>query len=375
MSKKIGRNDPCWCGSGLKYKKCHWNRVREKPVQEYEIRNELRKLFNQKYCLHPDASPHTCGRRIVKAHTIQRKGGLNRIAGNGHVYTFLLGPTHAKGRDTVALPELIGINEASTFMGFCNFHDNKTFEPIENDTFESNQHHAFLLAYRAICREVYEIASAPEMVTLFRSLDKGRSASEQKNLQETLDAFKSSFDNDFREIQLYKTAYDRALQRSDFSEVRYYVVRFDCIPDVLCSGAMHPQFEFQGTLLQDLRTYGTLPDHLSFSLITTDTGGAAVFSWLGENRASEKFVKSLASLSNDLLPHTILRFTFEHFENIFVSPDWWEGLAETAKQALLFRQMTITMPQRMTRDSNYLSDDGLRVISWKIVARETNLII
>jgi preprotein translocase subunit SecA len=20
---RIGRNDPCWCGSGLKYKKCH----------------------------------------------------------------------------------------------------------------------------------------------------------------------------------------------------------------------------------------------------------------------------------------------------------------------------------------------------------------
>ena len=23
MSVKIGRNDPCWCGSGKKYKKCH----------------------------------------------------------------------------------------------------------------------------------------------------------------------------------------------------------------------------------------------------------------------------------------------------------------------------------------------------------------
>ena len=21
---KIGRNDPCWCGSGKKYKRCHW---------------------------------------------------------------------------------------------------------------------------------------------------------------------------------------------------------------------------------------------------------------------------------------------------------------------------------------------------------------
>ena len=23
MAKKIGRNDPCWCGSGKKYKTCH----------------------------------------------------------------------------------------------------------------------------------------------------------------------------------------------------------------------------------------------------------------------------------------------------------------------------------------------------------------
>jgi uncharacterized protein YecA (UPF0149 family) len=22
--KKIGRNDPCWCGSGKKWKKCHY---------------------------------------------------------------------------------------------------------------------------------------------------------------------------------------------------------------------------------------------------------------------------------------------------------------------------------------------------------------
>jgi uncharacterized protein YecA (UPF0149 family) len=21
---KLGRNDPCWCGSGKKFKKCHW---------------------------------------------------------------------------------------------------------------------------------------------------------------------------------------------------------------------------------------------------------------------------------------------------------------------------------------------------------------
>ena len=24
MKGKTGRNDPCWCGSGRKYKQCHW---------------------------------------------------------------------------------------------------------------------------------------------------------------------------------------------------------------------------------------------------------------------------------------------------------------------------------------------------------------
>lgn len=374
MNKKIGRNAPCWCGSGLKYKKCHLNRDREEPVKHYEINKRLRNIFNPKFCLHPDASSYTCG-KIVKAHTIQRRGGLNRIARNGHVYTFLLGSKQGKDRDVIANPELIGINEASTMTGFCEFHDNKTFEPIESHSFTSNQHHTFLLAYRAICREYYENASTSDMIALFRTLDKGMSISEQKRLQQTLDTFKTGFENGFKEMQRYKIAYDLALQRSDFSEVRYFVVRFDCIPDVLCSGAMHPQIDFQGTLLQDLRTYGTLPDHLSFSLLTTSGGGAAVFSWLGENRASEKFVKSLASLSNDLLPHAIIRFTFEHFENIYASPNWWEGLAEPAKQSLLFKQMSVTMPQRMNRASNYLLDDGLRAVSWQVVACETNLLI
>ncbi len=27
---KIGRNDPCWCGSGKKYKNCHWKEDRAK---------------------------------------------------------------------------------------------------------------------------------------------------------------------------------------------------------------------------------------------------------------------------------------------------------------------------------------------------------
>jgi hypothetical protein len=31
---KIGRNDPCHCGSGVKYKKCHWWKESQKNVPD-----------------------------------------------------------------------------------------------------------------------------------------------------------------------------------------------------------------------------------------------------------------------------------------------------------------------------------------------------
>ena len=37
MSEKVGRNDPCPCGSGLKYKKCCLPKDREKAELEEEI--------------------------------------------------------------------------------------------------------------------------------------------------------------------------------------------------------------------------------------------------------------------------------------------------------------------------------------------------
>ena len=28
-ARKLGRNDPCWCGSGKKYKRCHYKADKE----------------------------------------------------------------------------------------------------------------------------------------------------------------------------------------------------------------------------------------------------------------------------------------------------------------------------------------------------------
>ena len=37
MTPKIGRNDPCWCGSGKKYKKYHIDRDSQDAVRPWEV--------------------------------------------------------------------------------------------------------------------------------------------------------------------------------------------------------------------------------------------------------------------------------------------------------------------------------------------------
>jgi hypothetical protein len=146
---EIGRNDLCWCGSMKKYKYCHLNRSQEEPILPVIALKIHRQLFQKGYCLHAQADPHTCVMPIVKAHTIQRNGGLSQIALNGNVYSFATG--HNLHHGVLAEAKVIGINQASTFNGFCKMHDEKTFEPIEKHPFQST----FLLAYRALCREIF----------------------------------------------------------------------------------------------------------------------------------------------------------------------------------------------------------------------------
>ncbi len=37
--KKLGRNDPCWCGSGRKYKACHM--AFDEKIQQYALEGHM----------------------------------------------------------------------------------------------------------------------------------------------------------------------------------------------------------------------------------------------------------------------------------------------------------------------------------------------
>lgn len=374
---RIGRNSPCWCGSGVKYKRCHLQGDQaKKPSTVWTIKDLLNGRYSERYCLHPHASPNNCNGPIVKAHTIQRSGGLNRIASEkGFVYGFVAtGADVAKHIESqsktfrLQSPKRIGLKEASTFTGFCNKHDTITFLPIERNPFQDEPEHCFLLAYRAICRSLFMKKGNVEFFELLKQLDEDLTSAERVQIYPFHEANKAFSADMLSMAEGIKRQYDRALIHKDYSNLYYYVIRINTTPEIMCSGTITPHFDFQGKILQDPNLPYVTQEHITFSIIPTDnSGGAIVFSWIGDGQVGHKLVRSFISLEADQLPHAIVRFTFEHFENVFASPLWWDGLSRNVQNLILTRSQAVAQKQ------DGLKDDGLRIISWSIVSRKTNI--
>ena len=379
MQTKLRRNDRCWCGSGKKYKQCHLDREAQQPLGKQEVLERFLSLYEKGDCLHPIADPSTCTGKIIKAHTIQRHGGLDRIARNGHVYTLLKdGKLFDQSRwEPSSGPNEVGTRKASTFTGFCARHDNELFAPLEKEPFSGTIEQIALLGYRAICYEIYMKERDLAGTDLRRELDKGKPLAFQRQWQEAVAIHNSGVNKAIEELRSLKSRYDEAVFEKCFSKLDYYVVKFDSSPEVMCNGTAQSTHDFRGNRIGQLGYLNLPANWLTFSLIETDAGGAAIFSWPADHIKSRDVLRTLHGVPDATLPHAIVRFMFEFFENTYFSPAWWDGLESSVQASLKERQLRdIVGPlgeQDFPRPDDCLSDDGFRTVCWSVVSHLTSI--
>ncbi len=314
-------------------------------------------------CLHPHANNENCSGKIVKAHTIQRNGGLTKIAQEGHVYTAMSEITNVFKNDGIINPRKIGINEASTFTGFCGKHDNEIFKPIENDPFKVCEEYAFLLGYRALCREYYakELASTINQNHL-NKLFEATPVSYHDNLR----ALNAGFKVGLRDLEFHKERYDEVFLSKSYNEVAYYIILIEETPEIMCSGAFQPDYDINGIQLQNYLEFGERGlDLITYSVIATDSGGAIVFCWLNDSNACECLVDSIDNLKDQQLASLITSFTFTYFENTCFSIEWWSCLSDRQKE-ILEQCMNVKYP--LPKRSDFL-DINHTFVNWNTVSR------
>ncbi len=195
---------------------------------------------------------------------------------------------------------------------------------------------------------------------------------EQVGLQSFLNRIERGQSAGYRDLVSRKSDFDRILLSHSFSDASNFVIFVNDVPDILASFGVTVQFDFQGNKLQNISNPDILLDSLYLSIIAVEEGGAIVLVWRDSHtNACTKFVQSLASLDNQDIPDAIVRLVFEHSENTFFRPSWWNGLDASLQSALVNRISSGADPC-MPRKPECLISDGNRYVNWSIARRQTN---
>lgn len=359
----MDRNAPCWCGSGVKWKKCHRDRHLQKPVNFGRMLHDLLQSFKIGFCSHPDAGETTCSGAAIRAHTIQRRGGLSAIAEAGHVLSFKEGlQNRVKNRGRL-IPEKVGLREASTFRGFCPTHDEEMFRPAEKGSVTLDKNTAFLLSFRAVAYEHFTKAGAARNFEVLRQRDRGLPFEKQCEVQENIQLYKFGTLKGLRDIEKWKAGFDTAYMTEDLSGFRFLCVAFAGILPITACGAIFPEFDFRGKALQDIGTGNDCPENLAFNLTVLDGRSVVVIGWKdSEHDVVKDFVNSFLDLQDDEKANAFVRFSFEFLENTYSDPRWWRSLSEENREAIAERVLS-SANIHLERSANCLVPDGRDLVA------------
>jgi hypothetical protein len=302
-----------------------------KPSSKFDLSKFLMKqkqLRNKGRCLHFDGD-HRC-KEIINAHSIQKNQSLEALSENGHVYRLSPDFGSVKKNKGLVSFEKCGINQVSTFLGFCKRHDNDLFEPIDNFPLIPTDLQVLLYAYRSLCREVFVNENA---LGLYENLLVD--IPDSNPIKEFFMDMKSGTEFGLKNLLRHKEEYDNSLRCKAYSDIRYVLFSTDQNPFIAFSGLLYPDFDFMGRQLQNLGDHTQKLDLITFCSAPVESGWSVLFSWHNtSSKTCQEFMRSLATIMYDgeRLGDLLFRMAISNCENLAIAPKWWESLRDDHKK-------------------------------------------
>ncbi len=284
------------------------------------IYQELKKGFPE-ICMLEDSGE--CGEKVIRAHSLQ-EAVFKHHSKKRHVYQFE--PfTGKRDEDKNLWPELAGIHEVTTFLGFCEHHDSKVFSPIETRPFQNTLEQRFLFHYRAFAQMYYDKAHK------FQIMERVHDHLAKKFGRLELDTMeKSIFLNrhDTQELKQTKIELENQLRNKDWSAIEGYAFVGEKMPDVLTTNYFAPLKNFHGKIFQDTKSLNPIK-WISFTV--TAVNDRAVFLLCGEKGCPvlKEFASSFREMPLQSL--AIVTYVFCTFENFIMLPKWWDSLPRSVQ--------------------------------------------
>lgn len=332
-AKPPGRNQPCWCGSKLKYKRCHLDRDSQPGADFFGFNKRADKSRRRGPCLYPTAAG-LCGKPAIGSHTIQKRGGLLAIAENGHVLTTMLGFNNLVKTEGKPKPQRIGIGEASTFPGFCSDHDGKVFALIEQKDVSPSREAAFLFYYRSLCMELVRKQQALQTIENLATMDAGMSVARQFHVQSMLSASATGIRMGISELQFYKKKADDDLLAGRLDAIEYTFVKFGAVLPIVTAFAIQQEHDWNGERMQHLGDVSKISEMVSVTVTNYEGFSWAVFVWPKNTNVGHQFARSFTSITRPDMAARLVSACFDLAENNYIDPRWWRAISEAGRADL-----------------------------------------
>lgn len=339
---KVGRNDPCPCGSGRKYKFCCLNNeeILEQKLSiflsDYNIASKAARI---KQCIHPNKGE--CRDGIVKAHAIQNNRILSRLSVNGMVWTvdgvsnlFFQG-AQSKGRKV-----------ATTFTGFCAYHDKILFQPIEDREFEGTPQQVFLYTYRTFAWHYHKKLEGVNRSTIAKRLAIENKLPGINNKSSDLTIFEKNLNLCAIENEDKYRKFNQFILKDEFDQICFSIWEIPYEIDIAVSSMLEIEHDISGNVMNNLKSPKPLKS-IYLNIFPNKEKSYCIWSWLIEDYIYDDYVKQFMNLSIldrcNYLNNNLPRWT----DSIIISPRLWDEWGKDIQQALishanfeiLYRQM------------------------------------
>ena len=306
------------------------SRISTDKIKLSKLTSKINKKCRFKGCLFPDKS--SCSSLSgIKAHSIQRNKILRSISNSGEVKCFDV-------RNSFFDQDfgLVGIGEASTFFGFCNYHDTKVFSDIENKDYINSKKQNFLFAYRACAFEYamckYAVCHSKEMADLAKN-DEQKMFYNSKNFKD-----KTDLEDMKKKLDRFSEELSKDEKNRDYGILYSKEIQFNGTSLLAVNSVFSLYYDFDGNQIYNPYDYSIELPTIFLNVFPQGGKTNIIFSCFSDQlknyketfEQSDKFNKSQ-------LEDVISQIIVVHCENLFVSPDKWSRISQKKRDSFISR--------------------------------------
>lgn len=299
--------------------------------RQSEINRSYITAARVKECFHHQKDE--CKGKIKQAHSIQKNGKLSilesDVNGNKSVYSF----AHSRISYEHMMNELIpiGKKEASTFYGFCDFHDSKLFSKIENFAFDDSDEHLFLHSYRSFAHS-YHLKN--EEIRAWNDVEYQKILIDtygQKDVKVKQRQFKALE----KHLKSRKKILDDSLTNDEFNNLNYLIFKFDGIVPLAIADIITPSVSFSGKLMNNSDDGNLIVSQPIITLLPEKDYSFLIIAAFNIDELSTNYLDEINAMPKYKYEKALSSIIIDSCQNTVISPKFWDKLPSGEKRLIL----------------------------------------